>query len=105
MTLTCTPEHGVNLAQGICDTGGPPVEVDAVKQAVEQGIKTYIQIDGLAEWCQAVAQRRNAPCFLLEKTRVAGVPEVPFFKETESLFTFALASPRRMKIETWHVRG
>jgi len=57
MTLACTQVQGINLAQGVCDTGVPPVVVDAAKQAMDHGFNTYTRYDGLAELRQAVAQR------------------------------------------------
>ena len=57
MTLACTQVQGVNLAQGICDTGVPPEVVDAAKQAMDQGLNIYTRYDGLAELRQALAQR------------------------------------------------
>jgi aminotransferase len=60
MTLACTQVQGINLAQGVCDTGVPPVVVDAAKQAMDQGFNTYTRYDGLAELRQALAQRMSA---------------------------------------------
>ena len=57
MTLACTQVQGINLAQGVCDTGVPPVVVDAAKQAMDHGFNTYTRYDGLAELRQALAQR------------------------------------------------
>ncbi len=57
MTLACTQVQGINLAQGVCDTGVPPVVVDAAKQAMEQGLNAYTRYDGLAELRQALAKR------------------------------------------------
>ena len=57
MTLACTQAKGINLAQGVCDTGVPPLVIDAAKQAMDQGVNTYTRYDGLAELRQALAQR------------------------------------------------
>jgi len=57
MTLACTQVQGINLAQGVCDTGVPPVVVDAAKHAMDHGFNTYTRYDGLAELRQALAQR------------------------------------------------
>lgn len=57
MTLACTQAKGINLAQGVCDTGVPPVVVEAAKQAMDQGLNTYTRFDGLAELREALAQR------------------------------------------------
>ena len=55
MTLACTQAKGINLAQGVCDTGVPPLVIDAAKQAMDQGVNTYTRYDGLAELRQALA--------------------------------------------------
>ena len=57
MTLACTQVQGINLAQGVCDTGVPPTVVDAAKHAMDHGFNTYTRYDGLAELRQALAQR------------------------------------------------
>ena len=57
MTLACTQVQGINLAQGVCDTGVPPVVVDAAKEDMDQGFNTYTRYDELAELRQALAQR------------------------------------------------
>ena len=57
MTLACTQAKGINLAQGVCDTGVPPLVIDAAKQAMDQGVNTYTRYDGLAELRLALAQR------------------------------------------------
>ena len=60
MTLACTHMQGINLAQGVCDTGVPPVVIDAAKQAMDQGFNTYTRYDGLVELRQALANRMRA---------------------------------------------
>ena len=57
MTLASTLVQGINLAQGVCDTGVPPTVVDAAKHAMDHGLNTYTRYDGLAELRQALAQR------------------------------------------------
>ena len=57
MTLACTQVQGINLAQGVCDTGVPPTVVDAAKHAMDHGFNTYTRYDGLAKLRQALAQR------------------------------------------------
>ena len=59
MTLACTQVQGINLAQGVCDTGVPPVVVEFAKQAMDQGFNTYTRYDGLAELRQALAKRMS----------------------------------------------
>ena len=57
MTLACTQVQGINLAQGVCDTGVPPMVLAGAKQAMDQGFNTYTRYDGLAALRQALAQR------------------------------------------------
>jgi len=57
MTFACTQVQWINLAQGVCDTGVPPIVDDAAKQAMDQGFNTYTRYYGLAELRQALAQR------------------------------------------------
>ena len=59
MTLACTQVQGMNLAQGVCDTGVPSVVVEAAKQAMDQGLNTYTRYDGLAKLRQAIAKRMS----------------------------------------------
>ena len=54
MTLACTQVQGINLAQGVCDTGVPPTVVAAAKHAMDHGFNTYTRYDGLAELRQAL---------------------------------------------------
>ncbi len=57
MTLACTQMQGINLAQGVCDTGVPEPVLEAAKQAMDQGFNIYTRYDGLAELRQALAER------------------------------------------------
>ena len=57
MTLACTQMQGINLAQGVCDTGVPKPVLEAAKQAMDQGFNIYTRYDGLAELRQALAER------------------------------------------------
>jgi aminotransferase len=59
MTLACTQVQGINLAQGVCDTGVPPVVVEADKVAMDQGLNAYTRYDGLAELRQVLAKRMS----------------------------------------------
>jgi aminotransferase len=56
MAFACMQVQGINLAQGVCDTGVPPTVVDAAKHAMDHGFNTYTRYDGLAELRQALAQ-------------------------------------------------
>jgi aminotransferase len=57
MTLACTQAQGINLAQGVCDTGVPSTVVDAAKHAIDHDSNSYTRYDGLVELRQALAQR------------------------------------------------
>ena len=57
MTLACTQSNGINLAQGVCDTGVPKPVLEAAKQGMDQGFNTYTRYDGLGELRQALMQR------------------------------------------------
>ncbi len=55
MTLECEKLGGINLAQGVCDTGVPPPVRSGAKIAIDEGINSYTRFDGLAELRQAIA--------------------------------------------------
>jgi aminotransferase len=55
MTQACAEVHGINMAQGVCDTPVPSVVVCGAQQAVEMGLNTYTRFDGLAELRTAIA--------------------------------------------------
>ena len=55
MTVECERVGGVNLAQGVCDTGVPsPVMARAI-EAIEQGYNIYTRLDGIAPLRAAIA--------------------------------------------------
>jgi len=55
MTLECEKFGGINLAQGVCDTGVPAPVRSGAKIAIDEGINSYTRFDGLAELRQAIA--------------------------------------------------
>lgn len=57
MTIECERVGGINLAQGVCDTGVPLSVAQGAKQAIDQGINSYTRYDGLAELRQAIGQK------------------------------------------------
>ncbi len=57
MTLECTRLKGLNLAQGVCNTGVPPVVVEGVRKAMEDGFNTYTRYDGLPVLREAIADK------------------------------------------------
>ncbi len=69
MTLECEKLGGINLAQGVCDTGVPPPVRSGAKIAIDEGINSYTRFDGLAELRQAIAVK------LREFNRICADPE------------------------------
>ncbi len=57
MTQACAKVGGINMAQGVCDTGVPPVVAQAVQQAVELGYNIYTRYDGLPQLREALARK------------------------------------------------
>lgn len=57
MTVECEKVNGINLAQGVCDTGTPQVILDGVQEAMTTGINTYTRHDGLAILREAIAAK------------------------------------------------
>ena len=57
MTQACALVQGINMAQGVCDTGVPPVVIQAAQRAIDRGINSYTRFDGLAELRTALAQK------------------------------------------------
>lgn len=57
MTIECTKQNGINLAQGVCDL---PLQ-DQVKQgaheAIDRGINSYTRYDGRYELREAICQK------------------------------------------------
>lgn len=57
MTAACARVKGINLAQGVCDTGVPAAVMRGAKEAMDRGINTYTRFDGLAHLRQALSQK------------------------------------------------
>jgi len=57
MTIECDKVHGINLAQGVCDTPVPTPVLRGAERAMEQGLNTYSRYDGLAELRHAIARK------------------------------------------------
>jgi len=60
MTIECEKVGGINLAQGVCDTGVPLPVASGAKKAIDEGINSYTRYDGLAELRQAIAKKISA---------------------------------------------
>lgn len=57
MTSACAEVKGINLAQGVCDTGVPEPVVRAAQLGRDLGFNTYTRFDGLPELRQALGQK------------------------------------------------
>ncbi|HEV2280463.1 MAG TPA: aminotransferase class I/II-fold pyridoxal phosphate-dependent enzyme [Acidobacteriaceae bacterium] len=55
MTVECESVGGVNLAQGVCDTGVPSPVMTRAIEAIEQGYNIYTRLDGIAPLRAAIA--------------------------------------------------
>ncbi|MDH4362440.1 MAG: aminotransferase class I/II-fold pyridoxal phosphate-dependent enzyme, partial [Nitrospirota bacterium] len=60
MTTACARVKGINLAQGVCDTGVPGPVVRGAKEAMDKGINLYTRFDGLDKLRQALAHKLAA---------------------------------------------
>jgi aminotransferase len=57
MTTACTRVQGINLAQGVCDTGVPDPVVQGALEGMNKGMNIYTRFDGLAELREALAYK------------------------------------------------
>jgi Aspartate/tyrosine/aromatic aminotransferase len=57
MTQACARVSGINMAQGVCDTGVPPVVAQGAQRAIDLGVNIYTRYDGLPELRQAIAKK------------------------------------------------
>lgn len=55
MTAECDRIGGINLAQGVCDTGVPQVVADGAIAAIRAGHNIYTRMDGVARLRHAIA--------------------------------------------------
>ena len=55
MTAECDRISGINLAQGVCDTGVPQVVADGAIRAIRDGHNIYTRMDGIARLRRAIA--------------------------------------------------
>ena len=60
MTQACARVNGINMAQGVCDTGVPPVVAQGAQRAIDLGVNIYTRYDGLPELRQAIAKKLAA---------------------------------------------
>ena len=60
MTIECEKVGGINLAQGVCDTGVPLPVARGAQAAIDDGVNSYTRYDGLAELRQAIARKMKS---------------------------------------------
>ena len=64
MSIECEKVGGINLSQGVCDTGVPEPVRRAAQQAIEDGLNSYTRHDGIAELRSAKSARQSSSCGL-----------------------------------------
>ena len=57
MSIECEKVHGVNLAQGVCDTPVPLEVRQAAENAIEKGHNSYTRLDGVHPLRQQIARK------------------------------------------------
>ena len=57
MSVACDAVHGVNLAQGVCDTEVPLAVMDGAQSAMREGHNIYTRLDGIARLRRAIAAK------------------------------------------------
>lgn len=57
MTIECEKLKGINLAQGVCDTGVPSPVSAGAKRAMDEGFNSYTRYDGLPQLRGAIARK------------------------------------------------
>jgi aminotransferase len=60
MTVECDRLQGINLAQGVCDTGVPHPVAEAALAAIRDGFNIYTRLDGIAPLRAAIARKLAA---------------------------------------------
>ena len=57
MSVECDRVHGVNLAQGVCDTEVPEPVIERAVSAIHDGYNIYTRLDGIATLRNAIADK------------------------------------------------
>lgn len=57
MTVECDRLSGVNLAQGVCDTGVPSPAMERAIEAIREGYNIYTRLDGIEPLRNAISQK------------------------------------------------
>jgi aminotransferase len=55
MSIECDKVHGINLAQGVCDTTVPIEVREAAERAIEEGHNSYTRLDGVSPLREQIA--------------------------------------------------
>lgn len=57
MSVECDRVHGINLAQGVCDTEPPTPVVEAAIAAIRNGQNIYARLDGISNLRRQIARK------------------------------------------------
>lgn len=57
MSVECEKVGGINLAQGVCDTGVPLAVREAARQGIQNGVNSYTRFDGLAQLREVISRK------------------------------------------------
>jgi aminotransferase len=57
MSIECERVGGLNLSQGVCDTGVPEPVREAAQKAIDDGVNSYTRYDGLRVLREAIARK------------------------------------------------
>ncbi len=57
MSLACSLQLGINMAQGVCDTEVPRSVTEAAQEAIRAGHNIYTRLDGITPLREAIAEK------------------------------------------------
>ncbi len=57
MSLACSLQNGINMAQGVCDTEVPASVAEAAREAIRAGQNIYTRMDGITPLRHAIAEK------------------------------------------------
>jgi aminotransferase len=60
MSVECDRVNGVNLAQGVCDTGVPSPVMTRALSAINEGYNIYTRLDGIAPLRHAISRKLSS---------------------------------------------
>jgi aminotransferase len=85
MSIECEKVHGINLAQGVCDTNLPLPVSQGATDAIGKACNSYTRFDGIAELRQAIAHK------LCRYNRIEADPETQITVSSGSTGAFYCA--------------